>query len=58
MESIRRSFQNAIPPSISTVAELVFDESADETWAQGAAVVALCELYESPWGTTGPAPAL
>ncbi|RVJ56201.1 ROK family transcriptional regulator [Sinorhizobium medicae] len=58
VESIGRSYRDAIPPSISTVAELVFDESADETWAQGAAVVALCELYESPWGTTGPAPAL
>lgn len=58
VDSLRDAYQRAIPPSIRTVAELVFDDSADETWAQGAAVVALCELYESPWGTTGPAPAL
>ncbi|WP_037394561.1 ROK family transcriptional regulator [Sinorhizobium fredii] len=58
VESIREAYQAAIPPSIRSVAELVFDESVDETWAQGAAVVALCELYESPWGTTGPAPGL
>ncbi|GAB1583913.1 ROK family protein [Phyllobacterium phragmitis] len=58
LDSLRDAYRRAIPSSIRTVAELVFDESADETWAQGAAVVALCELYESPWGTTGPAPAL
>ncbi|KXF75016.1 ROK family transcriptional regulator [Paramesorhizobium deserti] len=58
LDSLREAYRRAIPSSIQTVAELVFDESADETWAQGAAVVALCELYESPWGTTGPAPAL
>ena len=49
---------NPIPSSISEVAELVFDQSTDEAWAQGAAVVALRELYESPWGTTGPASSL
>ncbi|RCS21881.1 ROK family transcriptional regulator [Phyllobacterium salinisoli] len=58
LDSLRDAYRRAIPPSIQAVAELIFDESADETWAQGAAVVALCELYESPWGTTGPAPAL
>ncbi|PYE90371.1 ROK family transcriptional regulator [Phyllobacterium leguminum] len=58
LDSLRDAYRRAIPSSIQAVAELVFDESADETWAQGAAVVALCELYESPWGTTGPAPAL
>lgn len=55
LDSLRDAYQRAIPSSIQAVAELVFDESADETWAQGAAVVALRELYESPWGTTGPA---
>lgn len=57
LDSLSDAYQRAIPPSIRSVAKLVFDDSADETWAQGAAVVALCSLYESPWGTTGPAPA-
>lgn len=57
LDSLSNAYQRAIPPSIRSVAKLVFDDSADETWAQGAAVVALCSLYESPWGTTGPAPA-
>ena len=43
------------PVSIREVADLVFDRSPDEMWAQGATVVALWELYESPWSTTGPA---
>ncbi|MDK4739542.1 ROK family protein [Rhizobium sp. LEGMi198b] len=58
LDSLREAYSLAIPPSIKGVTELVFDQSTDETWAQGAAVVALRELYESPWGTTGPAPAL
>ncbi|AYG61029.1 ROK family transcriptional regulator [Rhizobium jaguaris] len=58
LDSLRDAYSLAIPPSIKGVTELVFDQSTDETWAQGAAVVALRELYESPWGTTGPAPAL
>jgi predicted NBD/HSP70 family sugar kinase len=58
LDSLQEAYATAIPPSIREVAELVFDQSADETWAQGAAVVALRELYESPWSTTGPAPAL
>ncbi|NLS06924.1 ROK family transcriptional regulator [Rhizobium sp. P32RR-XVIII] len=58
LDSLRQAYSVAIPPSIKGVTELVFDQSTDETWAQGAAVVALRELYESPWGTTGPAPAL
>lgn len=58
LDSLRHAYSVAIPPSIKGVTELVFDQSTDETWAQGAAVVALRELYESPWGTTGPAPAL
>lgn len=55
-DSLRNAYQKSIPSSIRGVAELVFDDAGDETWAQGAAVVALCELYESPWSTTGPAP--
>jgi predicted NBD/HSP70 family sugar kinase len=58
LHSLREAYAMAIPQSIEGVAELVFDQSTDETWAQGAAVVALRELYESPWSTTGPAPAL
>lgn len=58
LESMSAAYAQAIPPSLKNVAELVFDHSAEEIWAQGAAVVALCELYESPWGTTGPAQGL
>lgn len=54
LKSLRDAYALAIPPSISGVAELVFDQSNDDMWAQGAAAVALWELYESPWGTTGP----
>ncbi|SIQ30688.1 transcriptional regulator, MarR family [Rhizobium sp. RU35A] len=57
LTTLSEAYRRAIPPSIREIAELVFDNSPDEMWAQGAAVVALCELYESPWGTTGPAPA-
>ncbi|MDI7862637.1 ROK family transcriptional regulator [Rhizobiaceae bacterium n13] len=57
LNALADAYRRAIPTSIREVAELVFDGSPDEVWAQGAAVVALCELYESPWGTTGPAPA-
>jgi predicted NBD/HSP70 family sugar kinase/predicted transcriptional regulator len=55
LESLRNAYALAIPPSLKGVAELVFDESTDDFWAQGAAAVALYELYESPWNTTGPA---
>jgi predicted NBD/HSP70 family sugar kinase len=58
VDSLRQSYALAIPRSIREVAELVFDGSPDEAWAQGAAIVALRELYESPWGTTGPASSL
>lgn len=53
--SIRNNFNAAVPPSLMGVAELIFDIVNDEFWAQGAAAVALYELYESPWNTTGPA---
>ncbi|WP_343315808.1 ROK family transcriptional regulator [Brucella sp. BE17] len=55
ISSIRDSYNVAVPQSLTGVAELVFDIASDELWAQGAAAVALQELYESPWSTTGPA---
>ncbi len=55
-KALADTYKTAIPSSICEVAALEFDHSPDEMWAQGAAVVALCELYESPWSTTGPAP--
>jgi predicted NBD/HSP70 family sugar kinase len=55
LKALSESYRAAIPSSIREVADLVFDQSPDEMWAQGAAVVALWELYESPWSTTGPA---
>ncbi|WP_284774281.1 ROK family transcriptional regulator [Agrobacterium sp. lyk4-40-TYG-31] len=55
INSIRAAYEASVPPSLQGVAELVFDKSSDELWAQGAAAVALYELYESPWNTTGPA---
>lgn len=55
IESIRTTFAQAVPPPLEGVADLVFEKSSDELWAQGAAAVALNALYESPWNTTGPA---
>ena len=55
LNSLRDAYAVAIPPSLKGVTELVFDDSSDDFWAQGAAAVALYELYESPWSTTGPA---
>jgi predicted NBD/HSP70 family sugar kinase len=55
IDSIESAFARAIPESLSGVSELFFDKSNDELWAQGSAAVALNELYESPWSTTGPA---
>jgi predicted NBD/HSP70 family sugar kinase len=55
LNSLRDAFARAIPPSLQGVSELVFDDSKDDFWARGAAAVALYELYESPWNTTGPA---
>ncbi|MBB3645571.1 putative NBD/HSP70 family sugar kinase/putative transcriptional regulator [Rhizobium sp. BK619] len=55
LNSLRDAYALAIPPSLKGVSELVFDDSSDDFWAQGAAAVALYELYESPWSTTGPA---
>ncbi|MFN7026555.1 MAG: ROK family protein, partial [Pseudorhizobium sp.] len=56
IRALADTYKAAIPSSIREIAALEFDSSPDEMWAQGAAVVALCELYESPWSTTGPAP--
>ena len=55
LNSLRKAYALAIPPSLQDVSELVFDDSNDDFWARGAAAVALYELYESPWNTTGPA---
>ena len=55
VDSIKKSFEIAIPTSLTGVSELIFENSHDDLWAQGAAAVALNELYESPWNTTGPA---
>lgn len=55
LNSLRDAYALAIPPSLKGVTELIFDDSTDDFWAQGAAAVALYELYESPWNTTGPA---
>jgi len=55
IQSIRENYHIAVPQSLKGVAELIFDIASDELWAQGAAAVALHELYESPWSTTGPA---
>jgi predicted NBD/HSP70 family sugar kinase len=52
---LRDAFAKAIPAPLTTLAEIVIDDAADEFWARGAAAVALGELYGSPWGTTGPA---
>ncbi len=55
LNSLRDAYLMAIPPSLRDVSELVFDDASDDFWARGAAAVALYELYESPWSTTGPA---
>ncbi|MCK8779679.1 ROK family transcriptional regulator [Rhizobium sp. NTR19] len=55
LKSLRDAYALAMPPSLHDVSELVFDNSGDDFWARGAAAVALYELYESPWSTTGPA---
>ncbi|TDK39714.1 ROK family transcriptional regulator [Rhizobium deserti] len=55
LTSLRKAYALAIPPSLQDVSEIVFDDSNDDLWARGAAAVALYELYESPWNTTGPA---
>ena len=52
---LRRGFAAAIPAPLATLAEIVIDHAGDQSWARGAAAVALGELYGSPWGTTGPA---
>ena len=55
IEPLREAYTKAVPLSVSGIAELVIDDVPDEFWARGAASVALRELYESPWSTTGPA---
>ena len=55
IEGLRQAYLTAVPPLLRDVSELVFDDSDDFFWARGAAAVALHELYESTWNTTGPA---
>ena len=43
------------PPGLADVSEIVVRDWGDETWARGAAAMALRELYGAPWSTTGPA---
>jgi predicted NBD/HSP70 family sugar kinase len=52
---LRRTFAEALPPPLRSVAEIVVGEAGDELWARGAAAVALGELYGARWGMTGPA---
>ncbi len=50
---LRESYAEAIPPSLRGVTELAFDAAPDVFWAQGAAALALHEIYEMPAGDTG-----
>ena len=53
LDRLRESYAQAIPPSLRGVTELAFDAAPDVFWAQGAAALALHELYEMPAGDTG-----
>lgn len=54
--AIGRGFQDAVAEPFAEVTEIVVEPFPDALWAQGAAAIALRELYGSPWNTTGPAP--
>jgi len=51
--ALRDAYACAIPASLRGVTDLVFEESPDIFWAQGAAAVALHEIYEAPAGNDG-----
>lgn len=53
LNSLRDAYALAIPPSLRGVSELVFDDSTDDFWAQGAAAVALYELTNRPGARQG-----
>lgn len=55
LADLRQAFASALPPWLAEISELEVDDLDDSAWARGAAGAALRELYESPWGTTGPA---
>ena len=55
LADLRKALTAALPPWLSDISELEVDNFDDSAWARGAAGAALRELYESPWGTTGPA---
>ncbi|MCQ8782945.1 ROK family transcriptional regulator [Mangrovibrevibacter kandeliae] len=53
-KAVGRGFDGAVAPAHGDVTEIVVEPFADALWAQGAAAIALRELYGSPWNTTGP----
>jgi predicted NBD/HSP70 family sugar kinase len=55
MRGLRNALDEAIPPWLADVSEIVVDAADNTAWARGAAAAALLELYGAPWGTTGPA---
>ena len=55
LKPLRDAVGAATPETIAGVAEIVVQESGDDTWARGAAALTLRDLYGAPWGTTGPA---
>ncbi|KQT46294.1 ROK family transcriptional regulator [Aureimonas sp. Leaf454] len=54
--AVARSFSETVAEPLGEVTEIVVDPPRDaRRLGQGAAAIALCELYGSPWNTTGPA---
>jgi predicted NBD/HSP70 family sugar kinase len=54
IKAIGRGFEEAVAEPLAGVTEIVVEPFSDILGAQGAAAIALCELYGSPWNTTGP----
>lgn len=55
VDAIHRGFEEAVAEPLARSTSIVIDPPRDaERLGQGAAAVALCELYGSPWNTTGP----
>lgn len=53
LDRLSAAYAKAVPPSLTGVTELVFDMAEDAFWAQGAAALALHEIYEMPAGDPG-----
>ncbi|MGV8989360.1 MAG: ROK family protein [Cypionkella sp.] len=53
LSRISDTYAKAVPQSLTGVTELVFDMADDAFWAQGAAALALHEIYEMPAGESG-----